>query len=119
MLEVHDRDGERQRGKASIPLNTNKQGMGGTQVLNWFRGWAQQTAELNARALGRESNALWRWISVDLWHVGMSVESHRRCHGNAKLSILVVTPRLTALKRCREEALERGTVERWSALRSC
>ena len=78
MLEVHDRDGERQRGKASIPLNTNKQGMGGTQVLNWFRGWAQQTAELNARALGRESNALWRWICVDLWHVGMSVESHRR-----------------------------------------
>ena len=78
MLEVHDRDGERQRGKASIPLNTNKQGMGGTQVLKWFRGRAQQTAELNARALGRESNALWRWICVDLWHVGMSVEPHRR-----------------------------------------
>ena len=91
LMEVHDRDGERQRGKASIPLNTNKQGMGGTRVLNRFRGRAQQATDLNARALGWRCNAFWRWISVDLWHVELSVDAQRRCQGNAKLSIPNVT----------------------------
>ena len=94
LMEVHDRDGERQGGKASIPLNTNKQGTGGTR--HSIGGRAQQATDLNARALGWRCNAFWRWMGVDLWHE-MSVESHRCCHENAKVSISNVSPQLTAL----------------------